>query len=119
MGRLKEIKIYAYGYIKEEDGVFTAICVNMGIFGQGNTPDEAYDGLINATDAYVKYILEKHPDDLDKYFNRLAPAKFVKEYTRGIENLQKMLKARSCAPRQPRTFIPVRNFAQAISYAQA
>lgn len=69
----KKKKIIAFGYVKKEDGVYTAICVNMGLFGQGDTPEEALDNVMRATESYIDYILENHPDDCEKYFNRPLP----------------------------------------------
>lgn len=118
MTNSKNKKVVAYGYIKEEDGIYTAICVNMGLFGQGKTPDSALNKVINAVLDYVEYIHKEHPDECEKYLNRPAPYEFVREYKRGIDNLKKLAETKNCTPRQPHTFIPIRNFAEKISFAQ-
>lgn len=115
----KNKKIVAYGYIKKEDGVYTAICVNMGLFGQGNSSEEALDKVFQAIDSYINYIREKHPDEHEKYFNRPAPHNFVSEFRRGIANLKKLSDTKTCAPIWPNTFTPIRSFAEPISLAQA
>lgn len=112
-------KIIAYGYIKKEDGIYTAICVNMGLFGQGETPEEALENVIQATESYIDYVLEKHPEDFERHFNRPAPYSFVNEFKRGLANIQKLVESKSSVPRQSRMFFPVTNFAQEISLAEA
>jgi predicted RNase H-like HicB family nuclease len=112
--------IIAVGYIKEEEGIYTAICVNMALFGQGKTPEEAYDRVHKAIVSYIKYIFDKHPDEYEKYLNRFAPTEFIAEFEQGIKNLRELIKPKQYKPRLPyNTFIPIRNFAEKVPYAQA
>lgn len=117
--------IIAYGYVKEEDGIYTAICVNMGLFGQGKTPEQALKKVIKAVLSYVTYVFEEHPDKSEKFLNRPAPANYVEEYNQGIkslriESLKKRTQPKENQLRQPyKSFIPVRTFAEEVSYAQA
>lgn len=50
--------------------VYTAIYERMTLGGQGKTPLDAMLSLMDAIDGYVGYILEEHPDECVKYFNR-------------------------------------------------
>lgn len=113
-------KIIAYGYVKEEGGIYTAICVNMGLFGQGKTPEEALKKVLKAVTSYVNYVFDRHPNECEKYLNRPAPTEFIAEFEQGIRNLKGLVKSKQCKPRPSyNTFIPVRNFAEKVSYAQA
>jgi hypothetical protein len=115
----KNKKIIAYGYVKKEEGVYTAICINMGLFGQGKTPEEALKKVIKAVVSYVSYILEKHPDECEKYLRRPAPANLVEEFAQLIKVQKKLTKSKQCQPRQFDNFSPFRTFAETVSFAQA
>jgi len=117
----KKITIFAFGYIKEEDGIYTAICINMGLFGQGKTPEEALKKVKKAVASYIVYVFEKHPDEYKKYLNRPAPMNFINEFEQGFKNLLKELsKPKQCKPIPSFNFIPFGNrFAENISLAQA
>ncbi len=112
--------IEALGYIKQTDGVFTAICVNMGLFGQGKTADEAVKKAIEAIGSYVSYIQAEHPKDWEKYVYRSVPPEMVKEFQDGLNVMMSMTseggeskrKKKSLTPRKP--FLPVRNFVEEI-----
>lgn len=127
--KTKKQGIIAFGYVKEEDGVYTAICVNMGLFGQGKTPEEALKKVIKAVDSYVAYVRERHPDEVDKFLNRFAPANYVEEFKEGINNLRKLMQTKHNIPKQPdKISIPFRSFyepirlkslAKTVSFAQA
>jgi predicted RNase H-like HicB family nuclease len=112
-------KIIAFGYVKEEEGVYTAICVNMGLFGQGKTPEEAIRKVIKAVDSYVAYVFEKHANECDKYLNRPAPADFVKEFKEIIRTQLELTKLKQCQPKPSYNFFPLRTFAEKVSFAQA
>lgn len=124
----KNSPIIAFGYVKQEDGVYTAICVNMGLFGQGKTPEQALKKVIKAVLSYVTYVLEKYPDQYEKFLNRPAPANYVKEYKQGIkeeckqgiESLKKRPQSKTYRPKESyNSFIPVRTFAEKVPTAQA
>lgn len=110
--------IIAYGYVKEEKGVYSAICVNMGLFGQGKTREEAFRKVIKAIESYITYVLEEHPNECEKFFDRPAPANFIKEYKQGKKILEKLIESKQCQPKQPYRFIPERYFAEKVSFAQ-
>jgi hypothetical protein len=82
-------RIIAFGYVKEEDGIYTAICVNMSLFGQGKTPEQALRKVLKAVGSYVNYVRERHPDEVDKFLDRPAPAHYVEEFKQGIKVRQK------------------------------
>jgi len=116
----RNANIIAFGYVKEQDGVYTAICVNMGLFGQGKTPEQALNRVLKAVTSYVAYVLERHPDEREKFLNRPVSANFVKEYKEGIRGLRRLTESKVCKPRQSSiSFIPVRSFAEKVSFAQA
>ena len=124
----RNTNIIAFGYVKEENGIYTAICVNMSLFGQGKTPEQALKKVIKAVFSYVAYVLEKYPDEYEKFLNRPAPASYVKEYKKGIKeeckqgikSLEKRSESKTYHTRQPyNDFIPVRTFAEKVSFAQA
>jgi predicted RNase H-like HicB family nuclease len=117
----KKIKkrIVAFGYIKEEEGIYTAICVNMGLFGQGKTPDEAVEKVKKAVVSYVKFVLAKHPDECEKFLNRPAPVNLINEFVQSIKNPKESKTSTSCLLKQSHIFIPNNYFAEAISFAQA
>ena len=116
----KNKRIIAFGYVKEEDGIYTAICVNMGLFGQGKTPEQALKKVIKAVVSYVSYVLEKYPNESDKFLNRPAPAHYIEEYKQGIKSLKKLTELKYRPRTEPySTFLPVRNFAEKISFAEA
>ncbi len=113
-------RIIAFGYVKEEDGIYTAICVNMSLFGQGKTPEQALRKVLKAVGSYVNYVHERHPDEVDKFLNRPAPAHYVEEYKEGIRILKRLTESKNCKSTQSySSFIPVRSFAEKVSYAQA
>jgi hypothetical protein len=115
----KDRGIIAFGYVKRDGQVYTAICVNMNLFGQGKTPEVALKKVLQAVVSYVGYILENHPDDCAKFLNRPAPQDYLEEFERGLEELKK-LKSQPCPPKQRYHIpIPVINFAQNVSFAQA
>lgn len=120
--------IIAFGYVKKQDGTYTGICINMGLFGQGKTPEEALNKVLKAVASYVTYVFDTHPDKWEKFLNRPAPANYVEEYKRGmkeeyrraIESLKKRTQSKETQPKQPySSFIPVRTFAEEVSHAQA
>lgn len=115
----KKIEITAFGYTKEEDGIYTAICINMSLFGQGKTPEEALKKVIKAIDSYINFVLEKHPNERKKYLYRPAPANLIREYKQGIKNLEKLMESKRYQARQPYKFIPERTFVETASFAQA
>jgi len=117
--KVKDKNIIAYGYVKEEDGIYTAICVNMGLFGQGKTPEEALRRVIKAVGSYVSYVFKKHPDECEKYLSRPAPANLVKEFAQLIKVQIQLTKSKQCQPRQPYNFSPFTTFAETVSFAQA
>ena len=111
-------QVVAVGYIKEEDGIFTAICVNLGTFGQGKTPEAAVRKLHKSTTYYLDYVSEEHPDNWEKYLNRPAPPDLLKEFMAGLEQLAKLSKPKSRLATTRKPFVPVRSFAESISVAQ-
>jgi len=112
-------KIIAYGYVKKREGVYTAICINMGLFGQGKTPEEALKKVLKSVASYVDYVREQHPNECEKFLNRPAPANYIEEYKKGIKILMKLSESRPCQPRQSYSLIPIRNFAEKVPFAQA
>lgn len=116
----RNANIIAFGYVKEQDGVYTAICINMGLFGQGKTPEQALKKVLKAVDSYVAYVHERHPDEYEKFLNRPAPANYIEEFKRGIESLKRRTQPKESQLRRPyKSFIPIRTFAEEVSYAQA
>ena len=112
-------RIVAFGYIKEEEGIYTAICVNMGLFGQGKTPDEAFEKVKKAVINYVKVVFEEFPNECEKFLNRPAPMNLVNEFMHIIKNPKKSKTSIGCLPKQSHIFIPNNYFAEAIPFAQA
>lgn len=116
--KLKKLKsIITYGYVKEEDGVYTAICVNMSIFAQGKTVEEAIENVMQAVGDYIEYVLEKHPEESEKYLNRPAPIEYIREFKKGIQSLQRLIDSEKLTIPRTKSFVPVMNFAEEISFA--
>lgn len=73
-------KLELFGYTKKEDGRFVSICVNLSLFAQGKTPEEAFQKLLTEVKVYLDYVAEKHFDEWDAYTNRVSAPDIVEEY---------------------------------------
>lgn len=85
------------GYTKQEQGQWVAVCIDLNIVAQGDTPDEAKEECRELILAYLKYIAEKHSNELAKYIPRLAPREMIDEYNSIVSRLivkQDMRRAR-------------------------
>lgn len=117
-------EIVAVGYVKEEDGVFTAICVNMSLFAQGKTPDQALKKIMGTIDNYLQFVFEEPSNKWRAYLNRPVPNDMMLEYLNTLTQLA-TLSTVDLPARRTKTgskthpFLPVRSFAQPISIAQA
>jgi len=120
MSGKKEVKpILAVGYVRQDEGIYTAICVNMNLFAQAATSEKAFEKIVDSIVDYVKYIHEEHPKDWEKYLYRYAPDEFVAEFVNSLKQMERLSK-----PISPRKFhkkplerfhLPVRSFAEQIS----
>lgn len=68
------------GYIKEELGHWVAVCVDLNIVAQGETPDEARKECQALIISYLEYVCEEHPDDFHLYMQRPSPQEFIDEF---------------------------------------
>jgi hypothetical protein len=68
------------GYIKEEDGHWVAVCIDLNIVAQGDTPDEARDECQTLIIGYLDYVCSTYPDDFHLYVQRPAPKEFFDEF---------------------------------------
>ncbi len=67
------------GYIKPEGKHFVAVCVDLNLAGQGDTPEIAMSSMLEAIETYLDYLTE-HPDEISKRLPRKAPLSFRLTY---------------------------------------
>jgi predicted RNase H-like HicB family nuclease len=118
--RPKDLQLF--GYVKQEDdGRFAAICVNLALAAQGKTSEEALHKLMKEIRVYLDHIAEKHPDEWDKYTNRMAPREFIEEFKEGLDLLREAVERRKKRTTSKKKNIGINRFVQTFStpYPQA
>ncbi len=76
----KTRKIFLRGYVKEENRHYGAVCIDLNIVAQGNTPDEATEQCHELIIDYLSYICDEYPDRIEEFVPRLALAELIEEY---------------------------------------
>lgn len=113
----------AYGYFRKDEDVYTAIIVNLSLFAEGRTPQEALDRLKGAFEAYIEFVLVKHPDQVEKYLNRPVEQEYIDEFSAILENFKRSVgqqPSHSGRPHNANFFnFPYRTLAPQISAAHA
>ena len=114
-------QVTAFGYVRFEDGVYTAICVNLGLFAQGNTPEKAIKKIQKDICRYLEFVSTHHQVDWEKFLNRPAPKEFIDEFKRGLADMKKLAETKPAnrGSQRQRYSIPSQTFAQEIPLACA
>ncbi len=67
------------GYTKPESDHYVAVCIDLNLVGQGNTPEEAMDKVSDAIRLYFSY-LKDHPEEIPLRLPRRAKFGFLMTY---------------------------------------
>lgn len=86
-------RITAFGYVKAEDEVFTAICVNMGLFAQAGSPNAAVDKIMKLIQNHVEYVKKHQAAEWERYLYQAVPQEFIIEFTEICKEAQKLAKS--------------------------
>ena len=95
--------ITAFGYVKEEDGAFTAICINLGLFVQDSNPSSAIDRMMELIREHVAYVKKHHGNDWEQYLYQPIPWEYVDEFESGLKKMIAILKNQKERGQQRRT----------------
>ena len=63
--------------IKKDDDQFASLCVELDVASCGRTKDEALDGLKNAIETYIRYMID---EGREKDIYRPVPMKELKDF---------------------------------------
>ena len=74
------------GYSKKENGHYVAVCIDLNIVAQGDTPEIAIKECSELIQQYVKYICDEYPDRFSEFIPRYAPQELIDEYDRIVSN---------------------------------
>ena len=79
--------ICVWGYVVKEDDIYTAICINFGLFVQAESPERAIKRILKLCGDHYTYIRKNHPQDWEKHLHQSLPKEFVNEYRQGMNEI--------------------------------
>lgn len=91
-------KIVFRGYAKQEEDIWVAVCIDLNLAAQGNTPQEAMKSCSEMISEYLEFVCKEFPDQLDKYIPRPAPKEIFDEYNQLLKLTMKPKESRKALP---------------------
>jgi predicted RNase H-like HicB family nuclease len=85
---VKKNSLTLTGIVKKEGNQYSALCLELDVASCGSTPSQALDGLRDAIQTYVKYMLEQ---GREKDLLRPVPVEALREFLMGVTTPKKQV----------------------------
>lgn len=83
---MKRQSLTLTGIVKKEGNQYAALCLELDVASCGSTPSKALEGLRDAIETYVQYMLEK---GREKDILRPVPVNALREFLMGVTTPKK------------------------------
>lgn len=77
-----------YGYIKAEDSHWVAVCVNVCLVAEGDSPTEAFERLIESATSYIQVLKRDYPKKWKSKLEYESPPEFLREFAQILSQLE-------------------------------